>query len=166
MINNFEWKKIITRNDTKEKFPIQSLIGKKIIGINIIGGVKPWNSEPYINCCTEAKGPIIFKFEDGSTFEIQFEDDNICCFSENQFSKFPDEIVNNQEIDANILFNEILNSKIKRIFILEEIIFVMENDFAIEISGLISEYSNYILLSKKKKPIIKSAEKMLSLRRI
>ena len=123
MHNRFEWKKIITKDDTQKKFPIQHLAGKKITALNAIGYVSDWDISYYDNdewhegnlattkipCSIKINEPFVMGFEDGSTFEIQLMDDNICCFSENQLAVTDGEGINHQEVDANLLFKEVLN---------------------------------------------------------
>ena len=168
MFNRFEWKKTVTRTmeELLEKFPVQNLIGKKITQLNAIGYgcITPWNEKqpesPRLYCQIEVNEPFVFGFEDGSTFEIQFFEDDFCFFSENQLSAFDGEGINHQEVDANILFKEILNSRIKRIFFLEEIIFVMDNGYGLKTSNL-SSNSGLIELEKNKKSVEKLGSEIL-----
>lgn len=84
MFNRFEWKKTVTRTmeELLEKFPVQNLIGKKITQLNAIGYrcITPWNvkqpESPRLYCQIEVNEPFVFGFEDGSTFEIQFFEDD------------------------------------------------------------------------------------------
>lgn len=169
MFNRFEWKKTVTRTmeELLEKFPVQNLIGKKITQLNAIGYgcITPWNvkqpESPRLYCQIEVNEPFVFGFEDGSTFEIQFFEDDLCFFSENQLSAFDGEGINHQEVDANILFKEILNSRIRRIFFLEEIIFVMDNGYGLKMSNL-SSNSGLIELEKNKKSVEKLGSEMMA----
>lgn len=169
MYNRFEWKKTETRTmkDLIEKFPVQNLIGKKITRLNAIGfgRIMPWNIKqpaPHkFYCQIEVNEPFVFGFEDGSTFEIQFIEDDFCFFSENQLSAFDGEGINHQEVDANILFKEILNSRINQIFFREEIIFVMDNGYGLKMSNLLSNFG-LIKLEKNKRPVEKLESEMMA----
>lgn len=170
MFNRFEWKKTVTRTieDLEKQFPVQNLIGKKITRLNAIGCIAPWDFENLGStkqyCQIEVNEPFVFGFEDGSTFEIQFFEDDFCLFSENQLSVFDGAGINHQKVDANILFKEILNSRIKKIFFLEEIIFVMDNGYGLKMSNL-SSNSGLIELEKEKKPVEKLGSELLASRR-
>lgn len=166
MFNRFEWKKTVTRTmeELLEKFPVQNLIGKKITQLNAIGCIVSWDlgipDEIKHYCQIEVNEPFVFGFEDGSTFEIQFLEYDSCLFSENQLSAVDGEGINHQEVDANILFKEIINSRIKKILFLEEIIFVMDNGYGLKMSNL-SSNSGLIELEKGNQPVEKLGSELM-----
>lgn len=169
MYKRFEWKKTETRSMAEliEKFPVQSLIGKKITHLNAVGSgcITPWNvkqpAPSKLFCQIEVNEPFVFGFEDGSTFEIQFLEDSFCFFSENQLSVCDGEGINHQEIDANILFNEILNSRIERVIFLEEIIFVMDNGYSLKMSNF-SSNSGLMKLERNQRTVEKTESELMT----
>ena len=166
--NRFEWKKTVCRTikELKKEFPLNNLIGKQIKSLNIIGSAEilySWylkrnektSESEKLNCSILANEPLVIVFDDNSTFEIQLLWERDYCFSENQIFPEIKDGINHCDIDANILFKELIGTSIKKIIINKEIMIICDSGYSLKIEFGDSNHS-LISLCKENKIIQKS----------
>lgn len=174
IFNRFEWNKIVCKSKEKLKksFPANHLVGKKIKSFNAIGSIeKPdsWNlqywkimdsrkpeycnfelieknsDEENVSCEFYGNEPFVIVFDDDSTFELQLLWQRDYCFSENQISPDIKDGINYCEMDASVLFQELIGSVIKDIQVDEKIIFNTDSGFSLRINFASSNQTLYEL---------------------
>lgn len=165
--NRFEWNKTICRTikDLKANFPKSHLIGKRIKALNAVGSIEKsdsWNLRAWkirennqliekksesenVDCVFYGNEPFVIVFEDNSTFEIQLLWGHDYCFSENQISPKTKDGINHCELNASILFSEIVGSIIKSIQVSREILIKTNSGFSLKISFRDSNHTFYAL---------------------
>lgn len=163
IFNRFEWDKTIYRTieELKKDFPVNNLIGRRIKALNIIGSAeilhswyvkrnenKKSSKEEKLDCSILANEPFVIIFDDNSTFEIQLLWERDYCFSENQISPEINDGINHSNINANILFKELIGTTITKIIVDKEIRIICDSNLSLKI-----EFgdSNHTLISLCKK---------------
>lgn len=137
-----KWKASIYEEpeDILRAFNELNVCGKQITGIDVIGFASQYDVQyaarcaqhnagiPYeiidngefiysdqilIPCSIEINEPIIFTFKDGSTFELQAKDNNSLKMSSNQLNNICLNGTNYNNINANMIFNQLIGMTIR-----------------------------------------------------